>query len=541
MTDQKRKGDSPHLPERPEGCFAQMGTVPFSLVELSQLIGQLVDEQLTDAGRARLNELLRSESAARAYYLDYIDVHSRLERRHESQAPSFIPPIVIEPATPANRSLLSFQTALGSGLFSYGAAAIILSVALFVGWIWRVSLVERALPTAPQVVGPRGPGPDERSVGRITGLADCQWIDPRTVVANGDDVRRGQAYKLASGCLEITYHAGAKVILQGPVRYVVESKTGGFLALGKLTARVESRESRVESSDRQQTGSQLSTLSSQLFTVRTPTAVVIDLGTEFGVEVDRSGDCLTHVFQGKVEVRTARDHQPVSRLVLAASESAKAQRAANRAITVSRLSQQDAAALRAFTREMPRRVRIGVFGTGEGLTAGEMDPHWRIVPAVHDSPFHPRAARPAGNPELAPQQAVVTNVPGDAYLPNGSGRAHWISTTNGRPAPRDLYTFRTTFELTGVRPESAVLRARFIVDNHVDAIWLNGKPVSVPDHGSSRPFDTFCSLVIRNGFVEGTNVLEFDVYNFADSSGNPTAMALRVELEGSATSKRSRP
>ncbi|MGB7734841.1 MAG: TIGR03936 family radical SAM-associated protein [Thermoguttaceae bacterium] len=28
------KGDSPHLPERPEGCFAQMGTVPFSGAEL---------------------------------------------------------------------------------------------------------------------------------------------------------------------------------------------------------------------------------------------------------------------------------------------------------------------------------------------------------------------------------------------------------------------------------------------------------------------------------------------------------------------------
>jgi 23S rRNA pseudouridine1911/1915/1917 synthase len=25
----REKGDSPHLPERPEGCFAQMGTVPF--------------------------------------------------------------------------------------------------------------------------------------------------------------------------------------------------------------------------------------------------------------------------------------------------------------------------------------------------------------------------------------------------------------------------------------------------------------------------------------------------------------------------------
>jgi hypothetical protein len=27
--EQREKGDSPHLPERPEGCFAQMGTVPF--------------------------------------------------------------------------------------------------------------------------------------------------------------------------------------------------------------------------------------------------------------------------------------------------------------------------------------------------------------------------------------------------------------------------------------------------------------------------------------------------------------------------------
>ena len=30
LTGRPGKGDSPHLPERPEGCFAQMGTVPFS-------------------------------------------------------------------------------------------------------------------------------------------------------------------------------------------------------------------------------------------------------------------------------------------------------------------------------------------------------------------------------------------------------------------------------------------------------------------------------------------------------------------------------
>ena len=41
--------------------------------------------------------------------------------------------------------------------------------------------------------------------------------------------------------MEITYDTGAKVILQGPVTYEVESKDGGYLSLGKLTARVETR------------------------------------------------------------------------------------------------------------------------------------------------------------------------------------------------------------------------------------------------------------------------------------------------------------
>ena len=39
--------------------------------------------------------------------------------------------------------------------------------------------------------------------------------------------------------MEITYDTGAKVILQGPVTYEVESTDGGFLSLGKLTARLE--------------------------------------------------------------------------------------------------------------------------------------------------------------------------------------------------------------------------------------------------------------------------------------------------------------
>ena len=40
--------------------------------------------------------------------------------------------------------------------------------------------------------------------------------------------------------MEITYDTGAKVILQGPVTYEVESN-GGYLAVGKLTGKLEKK------------------------------------------------------------------------------------------------------------------------------------------------------------------------------------------------------------------------------------------------------------------------------------------------------------
>ena len=97
--------------------------------------------------------------------------------------------------------------------------------------------------------------------------------------------------------MEITYDTGAKVILQGPVTYEVESKDGGFLSLGKLTAKLDKRS---------EPANQKSEIRNQkLFAVRTPTATITDLGTEFGVEVQNSGCTSAHVFLGVVEVQPA--------------------------------------------------------------------------------------------------------------------------------------------------------------------------------------------------------------------------------------------
>ena len=127
-------------------------------------------------------------------------------------------------------------------------------------------------------------------------------------------VTLGQKIDLASGLMEIAYDTGAKVILQGPVTYSIESN-GGYLAVGKLTGKLgkrgERREERGEVAANRQipnpksqnlNPSPLSPLPSPLFVIRTPTATVTDLGTEFGVEVSEQKTTKVCVFTGAVNI-----------------------------------------------------------------------------------------------------------------------------------------------------------------------------------------------------------------------------------------------
>src|SRR5665647_3109483 len=103
--------------------------------------------------------------------------------------------------------------------------------------------------------------------------------------------------------MEITYDTGAKVILQGPCTYEVDSIAGGYLSVGKLTARVEQKEERRTKNEELSASRSSFLIPHSYFAVRTPTATVTDLGTEFGVEVDKNGATLSHVFRGSVRVQ----------------------------------------------------------------------------------------------------------------------------------------------------------------------------------------------------------------------------------------------
>ncbi len=144
--------------------------------------------------------------------------------------------------------------------------------------------------------------PTLKVVGKITGMVDCKWADPKTETFNGANVLLGRKYALASGLMEITYDTGAKVILQGPVTYEIDSATGGYLSDGKLTARLQ----------KDLVSYPQSRVSKPLFVVRTRTASVTDLGTEFGVRVSDQDLTQVYVFAGVVLVEDGKRN--VSRL-----------------------------------------------------------------------------------------------------------------------------------------------------------------------------------------------------------------------------------
>ncbi len=356
-----------------------MSASPDTADELLELLAALREDVISDAQAERLAAILRDDPGARRIYIHEMalvanlmdslaDVHispfvvppcrpdgaavesgvgvavesgvgAAVELPLQFDAPEpepLIPPIIIDASPAPLTPFFSLHSSLGGWLISYGAATVLVGAAILGAWVYKVSMGGGAGPlSVPIAVTQPAPSPagepEAELVGRITGTADCQWATPESAPI-GRDVALGHAYSLSSGLMEITYGTGAKVILQGPCNYEVESSRGGFLSLGRLTARVgergEGREESPKSEIRNPKSefsapSPLSPLPSPLFSVRTPTAIVTDLGTEFGVEVDRSGGTQSHVFQGKIEVRLLGGDNPAGgQIQLGAGESA---------------------------------------------------------------------------------------------------------------------------------------------------------------------------------------------------------------------------
>ena len=369
--------------------------------DLSQLLGVLVDGQLTDASRSQLLELLRDNPTAREYYLDYMEVHARLQWRHKDHAgcgatadelpnhagisigpafvpvqpsPSHLPSVVIQAFPSVHSSVPSF-------LVSYLMALIIVGAGLLVAWMWKLPDGQSIASYPPSQWREPNARPKTASVGCITGMVDCVWegagaANQKSSIINQKSLLQlGDTLSLRSGLMEITYDTGAKVILEGPATYEVESAAGGYLSVGKLTAKLE-KQSEVGGQRSESSNQKSEIRNPKSFAVRTPTATVTDLGTEFGVEVDERGNTTSHVFRGLVTIQpiSAEGKPQGAARVMHEYESVRVesgkdrQDLGNRLLILTPPVQPDS-----FVRELPKRVvrvldLVDIVAGGDGLS-----------------------------------------------------------------------------------------------------------------------------------------------------------------------------
>jgi hypothetical protein len=114
----------------------------------------------------------------------------------------------------------------------------------------------------------------------LSRVSDCIWERNATPLRIGQDIAPGTTIDIKSGLAQLVFESGAEVILKGPCRLRVDTSMLCQLFAGDVSAEVPQRAAG--------------------FTIRGPSAEVIDLGTRFGFSVGTAGNSEVHVFQGEV-------------------------------------------------------------------------------------------------------------------------------------------------------------------------------------------------------------------------------------------------
>ena len=265
MNDLPEKRRTGCQPVQNEATGYQPVVLPPLNDELAGLLESLCLEELSVADAERMEELVSSDPECCRQYIVFMQMHALAERfagkwqadssrECDEEAMQPIPAFAdesavthqsIPPLSAANDQLPTIHyslstSSIGGWAFSYVVASVVLCLMLLGGWAYKITHYDQSAENRPQKTAP---GMDTRfvTVGRVTGMKDCRWVDEGAGTMVGAYVPLGRKYEIISGLMEITYTSGARVILEGPCNYKVDSRAGGYLQQGKLVARVEKK------------------------------------------------------------------------------------------------------------------------------------------------------------------------------------------------------------------------------------------------------------------------------------------------------------
>ena len=273
------------------------------------LTTKLVETGLSDLEKDEFEGLLGANPEMREWYIDHMAIHGMLRYVHsrplnDGLAPDERPPEITADGQvyPAGTCCKPLASDLGSSpvlewlgdAFHAGAhfftRSFVLTLILAIGLPCMllvalfVHISSQPIMEPPVVVKSTEPAPVPRFVAEVTRTHDCEWSDSKQAVSVGESLSPGRVIQLDSGLLELKFAGGATALLEGPVTFDVQNAREGYLKIGNLVAKVPK--------------------GAEGFSIVTPSAMIVDLGTEFGVSVLSDGTAEAHVFQGEIEVVT---------------------------------------------------------------------------------------------------------------------------------------------------------------------------------------------------------------------------------------------
>jgi hypothetical protein len=301
--------------------------------ELLELLVQLGEQTLSAAGAERLESLVLASDEARRQYHEFIHMAACLPRmvgQSTEAAQSNWDAVLQEalqpgPADPADSSLPSPASPRGGAWrrarrlievrehpLQFGLFVTTLTLLCWTVFFTWVSPWWYGAPRDPSLAPSAAP---LQVVARVIGESSAVWESGAPQWPRGAALNQGRRLHLRSGLVELEFVGGARVILEGPCRFALIAADSGLLSQGRLTANVSSAVAG--------------------FTVTTPLAEIIDLGTRFDVDVVEDSRVDVQVVEGEVEVRRERGASAYESIHLTAGQALRVEAGRDAPVPVS--------------------------------------------------------------------------------------------------------------------------------------------------------------------------------------------------------------
>ncbi len=265
--------------------------------EVIRLASAALEGALDAEQQARLNALLGESEAARQVYVCFMqDSHCLRTWASQGIATAAASQPAAAHITGRAAPLAWLKSALDWRNHSLRFALLMLALTGW-AWVWFFTLFF-ALPAqkpAHQTARGAAPPADRPVVARIIGMHGCRWGENSKSLARESRVPVGEPLELAAGDVEMRLENDVRAILHGPARMRLHSAEVVELDAGSLSVTLPR--------------------AVRQFEVLTPTARIIDLGTQFAVEASAAQTEL-HVLAGRVRVEP-RHHASQAQVVTA--------------------------------------------------------------------------------------------------------------------------------------------------------------------------------------------------------------------------------